>query len=363
MGMNTTKQLLSVGLALITSGLVSCSIPKPECTVGQSSTNGIGLTGVAAFAVRYKLSSGTGECANMKGEVVGFQSYHPADPSDPKTRDFSKTSIAIRPMSLGELQWMKEDLVGPAEQFCYDGEDDDEDGNIDDKDDDCHVNAIGDFTESEPDGSEMCQVPTLSASGVNFAGASATVDAEVECDPANGTADCDDIMDVDMVECVSADPMDPMAAGTCMVTYTYPETNVSYVWKNVQVYVTAGVVGTQFTADMTLTVNGDSCEYKAIGMWPAVDCGVHDPMTGAVTATDLEFCNPEPDNAGGRPVGSGISPDFGPVVCDTEVGLLPPIDDYYTDLVLGHPLSVPRCVLDTDTIPALDCFKGCGTDK
>ena len=95
--MNTAKKLLSLGLALTASGVVSCSIPKPECTVGQSSTSGIGLTGVAAFSVRYKLVSGTGDCANLKGDVVGFQSYHPVIEGENPTRDFSKTSIAIRP--------------------------------------------------------------------------------------------------------------------------------------------------------------------------------------------------------------------------------------------------------------------------
>ena len=74
--MRTANQLLAMGLALAASGLISCSIPKPECTVGQSSTNPIGLTGIAAFAVRYTLVNGTGECANFKGEVVGSSTHH-----------------------------------------------------------------------------------------------------------------------------------------------------------------------------------------------------------------------------------------------------------------------------------------------
>lgn len=370
--MNTAKQLLSVGLALAASGLVSCSIPKPECTVGQSSTNPIGLTGIAAFAVRYKLVAGTGECANMKGEVVGFQSYHPATPEDAKVRDFSRTSIAIRPESLGEMNWMLTDAAGIAtEQFCYDKDDpdapnkgdDDGDGLVDDADPDCHVNAVGDFATSEPNGEDMCEVKTLSKSGVDFPGASLDVDGGVECDPANGDQDCiDQIMNVEKTFCM-ADPMDPMAPGACMVTVTLPPTNVSYEWSDVSVYVTAATVGTQFSAKLKLTVNNDVCDYTAVGMWPAVDCGVHDPDTFAVTGSDEAFCNPDPDAVNGRPVGSGISPDFGPVVCDASVGLIPVVNDYYTQLVQGFPHSVPRCVLDTDVIPALAGAKGADTAK
>jgi hypothetical protein len=360
---NPAKSLLSVGLALAASGLISCSIPKPECTVGQSSTSGIGLTGVAAFATRYKLTSGTGECANLKGEVVGFQSYHPASTTNDKTRDFSKTSIAIRPMNLGELTWMNEDIVGlTQEQFCFDKEDDDEDGKVDDKDEDCNINAVGDFAANEPDSNDMCQVKTLSKSGVHFPGASVDVDGGIPCDRAKGDQDCiDNIMNVEKTFCAEVDPMDPMAPGECMVTVTFPDTDVVYEWSDMNVYVTAATVGTQFSAKLKLTVNNDVCEYNAIGMWPAVDCGVHDPDTFAVTGSDPAFCNPEPDAPNGRPVGSGISPDFGPVVCDAAVGLIPVVDDYYTRLAQGFPLSVPRCVLNADKIPALGGSKSTDT--
>jgi hypothetical protein len=367
---NPAKKLLSVGLALAATGLISCSIPKPECTVGQSSTSGIGLTGIAAFSVRYKLVSGTGECANMKGEVVGFQSYHPASTTNDKTRDFSKTAIAIRAQSLGELSWMKTDAAGePVEQFCYDGKDNDEDGVADDKDDDCHINAVGDFSTTEPDASDMCHVDTISVARVNFPGATLDVDGGVECDLANGDKDCtDNIMNVDKTTCVANDPMDPMAGAECFVSVTLPPADVTYEWSKVQVYVTAATVGTQFSADLKLTVNKDSCTYKAIGMWPAVDCGVRDPNTGAVTGTNEDFCNPEPDAPNGRPVGSGINPDFGPVVCDPGIAFVPVVDQWYTEVNTpdgiynhGASLSSPRCALNADTIPALAGSKK--TDK
>jgi hypothetical protein len=361
--MNSTKKLLSVGLALAASGLVSCSIPKPECTIGQSSTSGIGLTGIAAFSVRYKLVSGTGECANLKGEVIGFQSYHPASATDPDLRDFSKTSIAIRPQSVGELYWMYQDLIGKTEDFCANVDDtgkaidDDGDGLANDADPDCHVNGLAAFTSVEPDASDMCHTENITQK-ISFPGASVDVDGGVECDIANGDKDCTDaIKNVEKVACVPNDPMDPTAGNECIVTVTLPKTDLQYDWSNVSIYVTAAATGTQFSADLKLTLNGSTCDYKAIGMWPAVDCGVHDPDTFAVTGTDINFCDPNPDAAHGRPVGSGINPDFGPLTCDTGVALVPVVDDYYTNVAQGFPLSVPRCVLDSDTIPALGGFK------
>ena len=67
--MNFAKHLLTLGLAASAMGLVSasCSISKPECTVGQTSTPAIGLNfaGLSAFSVRYILKDGQGECANF----------------------------------------------------------------------------------------------------------------------------------------------------------------------------------------------------------------------------------------------------------------------------------------------------------
>lgn len=351
--MSNTKKLFTIGLALAASGIVSCSIPKPECTIGQSSTAGIGFSGVAAFAVRYKLVSGMGECANLKGEVVGFQSYHPASTTDPQTRDFSKTSIAIRPQSVGELDWMNQDLIGPTEQFCFNGKDDDEDGKTDDADPDCKINGVGAFTAVEPDTSDMCHTETITQHVV-FPGTPVDVDGGVECDIANGDKDCTDaIQGVDKVTCTPNDPMDPTAGNECIVTVNLPAADLAYEWSNLSVYVTAAAVGTQFSADLKLTLNGSTCQFKAIGMWPAVDCGVHDPDSGAVTGTDPALCDPNADPANGRTVGSGINPDFGPVVCDTGIAIAPVVDAYYTSVAQGFAFSVPRCALNADTIPAL----------
>ena len=62
---------------------------------------------------------------------------------------------------------MNEDLIGPAEQFCGDVDkdgkpvDDDGDGLADADDPDCKINAIGEFTATDPDTSDMCKVNTV----------------------------------------------------------------------------------------------------------------------------------------------------------------------------------------------------------
>jgi hypothetical protein len=354
--MKTSKKLLSASLLLVATGLLSCSTPPPECTIGQSSTSSIGFSGIAAFAVRYKLVSGTGECANLKGDVVGFQSYHPETAPGSVKRDFGKTNIAIRPQTVGELQWMIEDVAGVAtEQFCTDGTDDDGDGKIDDKDEDCHYNGVGPFTSTDPDTSDMCHVDSLTQHIV-FPGGTAVGDTGVECDPAAmdmGASACKD----GGGDCSPNDPMDLTKKGECLVSQDFAPVDIQYDWSNIAVYVTAAATGTQFNADLKITLNGSTCSYKAIGMWPAVDC------SGA-NGTDEALCNPEADPENGRPVGSGINPDFGPVQCDKDIATLPSIDDYHTKFLApdgiynhGAPLSVPRCAITSDTIPALEGFK------
>lgn len=400
--MKYAKNLLTLGLALGAVGLVSCSTPKPECQAAASNVNGAGLSGLAAFAVRLVPVSGTGPCAELQGEVIGMQTYHPAteesvvdtgvaclnaseceegevctnvDPSAPAdttcvrynspVRDLSKTSIALRTQSHGELTWMNEDFGFPTDTDV--------------------PNAIGDFTSIEPDGSEFCQVPTVSEARVVFPGAEVPIDTEEAC-----TTDADCAAGPGGT-CTPLDPMDPMAGSTCVVLDIYEPTDLAYRWSNMSFYVTAAATGTQFTADLEVVLNGCTATYKAIGMWPAVDCtgitGFVKVDTGFPCTEDVD-CDPEvdPDAPGGtcepsgtcfveqptfgpldeychpeadpkhainpRPYGSGINPDFGPVTCDANFGPVPIVNQYY-----GGGLSIPRCAIAGDTVPALEGFE------
>jgi hypothetical protein len=330
--MKYAKKLLTLGLGAL--GLVSCSTPKPECTVAATTTIPVGLSGVMAFAVRY-VPDGGASCPEMlMGDVVGMQAYHPASAEDPQLRDFGKTSVAIRTQSHGELTWMNEDFGFPTDQD--------------------QPNAIGDFTAVEPDANDICQVPTVSEARVVFPGAEIPIDTEIPC---MTDQDCTD-GGADGATCTPLDPMDPMAGNTCIVLDIYAPTDLAYRWSNVQVYVTAAALGTQFTADVEVTLNGCTAKYKAVGMWPAVDCtGITEfDADGNPTATGPldEYCHPQADPTNPRnprPYGSGISPDFGPVVCDANFAPISVVNQYY-----GGTIAHPRCTLGVDTIPSLEGF-------
>lgn len=341
--MRFAKKVLTLGIALGSVGLASCATPPPECTVGPTTVIPVGQSGVMAFAVRYALQTGTGACADLKGEVIGMQAFHPATPEDPQIRDFSKTTIAIRTQTTGELLWMKDDMLAATEQFCFDGLDNDEDGLADDQDDDCQVNAIGDFTSNSPDANDFCQVQSATSSFSFPAGAA--IDMEVPC--TTGGGECGDFGP--NATCEEVDPDDPTVL-SCV--YTFPQVDIAYEWTNLQFYVTAAATGTQFSADLKVNLNGSECTYKAIGMWPAVDCTDY----GNSPPSDA-LCNPEPDPANPdypRAYGSGINPDFGPVVCDATLNTVPSVDDYSTYFYRGYPVSTPRCVIQSDTLPALE---------
>jgi len=79
-----------------------------------------------------------------------------------------------------------------------------------------------------------------------------------------------------------------------------PELNVKYEWSNMKILSTAQFPGTLFVADLHLTENACDATYKVYGVHPLVPC-----------ETD-EDCNPEPNLAIGRTIGSGMSADYAP---------------------------------------------------
>jgi hypothetical protein len=104
---------------------------------------------------------------------------------------------------------------------------------------------------------------------------------------------------------------------------------------------------------LAYTKDGCSATFKAIGMYPAIDCSADDPTTPEFE-TDPTVCNPNPDPDQGRVFGSGINPDF-PTRCEPMIDLdgLDVTGDGEPD---GLPDGVPDgalCVLDRDVIPGL----------
>lgn len=100
-------------------------------------------------------------------------------------------------------------------------------------------------------------------------------------------------------------------------TETLPATTYGVQWQDFKIYNNAKVPGTAFSAKVTVTEEGCSTTYDALGVFPAVDC------------TTDEDCNPSSNLDAGRPLGSGISPEFKPT-CDTSRGICFPSVDVTT---------------------------------
>jgi hypothetical protein len=184
--------------------------------------------------------------------------------------DYDHGSLAVQTAELGSLVYTADgvDIInGAADGALY---------------------SLGAFSGTEPDGDNLCTVPTLSLTHVVLPEIPAVVD-----DPA--TMDADESF-----------------AGQAAVDAVLD-------WSNVRVYVTADTFGTQMDGDLVdtrLNLAGDSCAitYKALGLAPAISCGVTDadgaPLTNADGSLqiDPDLCDPEANPAEGRPTGSGISP-------------------------------------------------------
>lgn len=249
--------IMKVGNTVIVTALVGvilaasygCDQQKPKCSTGRGS-----------FIAKYTYVSGPPECAELKGEKIGVQTYNPMDNSGKQTPDLNKATIAIQSESLGLL-------VDNAEA-----------AKVSDPDPTHKPYALGAFSTAEPV-DDFCAVPMLAFAQQNLPAIKEDKDAKVS---------------------------------------EQPKTEVIYEWANVRVYVTAAAYGTQFTADLLISTNKVSCVYKVAAMYPYVDCSAEDPADEKKTVPDQKACLAEPNAEEGRPVGSGINPDF-PVTCDADL--------------------------------------------
>jgi len=295
-----------VGFSAMASSFLSCTQAKTVCTVGHAGSfipyvvqmTPVSPPACAAMTTTPSANSSIGgpvTLDKMTSDWVGMETYHPTTMiGDEVQPDFSKGSVAIMSDSLGNLpsSWPDPDKTDadPADKLY----------------------SLGNWTAAEPDTNDFCQVPSFSNQAIQKLG---TVDG-VKGDP-NAMPD-----PIDEVDCV-------------------PGVDVKYDWSNVQIYVTAASQGTQFSADLkyTQTTHGApnamspwTCDatpdasqvsYKVRGLWPQVSCAMEVPDPTAMDPDHTKFvandemCCPDanPDPAAGRPVGSGINPDF-PTKCD-----------------------------------------------
>jgi hypothetical protein len=274
------RSALPFALAL---GLVACGDQaKPNC-----------ITTTAPFAVKLieltRAESVPGACATFgpasfnADPEVGLSPYY-AQGSDGQP-DYDRGSLAVQTAELGSLVYAAEavDVANAAP--------------------DAQVYSFGAFSGTEPDDNEICTVPTLTPTRV-------------------------------VLPTIPAVPDDPATADADESVPEQPAVDATLDWSNVRVYVTADTFGTQMDGDLVdirSTVTGDSCTitYKALGLAPAISCGVTD-ADGNVTL-DPDLCDPEANPAEGRLLGSGISPSAR-YECNPETAF---------------------CMIEGDTFPAL----------
>ncbi|MCC6554938.1 MAG: hypothetical protein IT372_18345 [Polyangiaceae bacterium] len=264
----------------------------PGCSQPEAECT-VGSASYSPYAAKYYLTAGDPEsaCGSLPGDLIGMQAFNPADGQVPdKTVKF----LAIQAAMLG----------GTADHA------------VEGDPDEAHkLYSIGQFTSVEPD-SGMCNVPTLSPAQLHL--------PEVPGEAGGGGGG-------------GAPPLQV-------------ETNMTYAWSNVSVYVTTALLGNQAQGTLDITIDDCSATYTVVALWPAVGCekmkflapvdpeGECDPINDPSTCKDCnpevdENCNetgvgeaepklcdaePDPEPVYNLPTGSGISPNLG-VMCDPDL--------------------------------------------
>ncbi len=316
------------GVAFFALSGVSCEKPTMQCAVGHG-----------PFIAQYAVTSGDAACyPGGTAEEIGFSTYlqskpktetvvtyhvdddkDPATPStdddkDPSKPDVAKTytsvtsagadynarKVALQSATFGGLLQERAGAGLKAESAAY---------------------AFGTYT-SEPDSGKLCYA---------FGNGETT----------------DNVADLD-VEAFDTGELDDM-----MMPIILPAFHYRQEWKNVRLYVTEGVPGTQAVGEMTfdnLTPGAEcSVSFKFVGLYPAVHCTAdilidemcdddEDPATPDVmcegvvveSVPDDELCLSKAEEGWKKPAagtkykaarvfGSGINPDF-KTKCDVDLG-------------------------------------------
>lgn len=284
--LTTLRLTLGGGVALVMA--TGCpEQPGLKCAAERtasliSPTGPLGSVG-DAYAATYKLVSGSGACAEIKGETLGVYQY---SPDNHGKEDFSKGTLAIQSATMG--------VAGRA----LDPSINDPNLGVSDPDASHHLYAIGNYTSMDPkDG--ICSVPTMRpailelpftpfptpdagpdaaavATDAGLPDAVAAPDATTPTDAGVPTSDA----------AVTTDGGGVMAdagpAGQAAVSYRYE-------WSNVKLLMTPEFPGNAFTARLKVTQNGCTATYNVDAIFPHVPCG-DTPVPGFPAA-----CNEAPD--------------------------------------------------------------------
>lgn len=263
-----------VGIAAACVVLGACAKqPRPKCTVARGN-----------FAATYTLISGKGECAELKGEILGVNAYNAQASASDKTPDYDHASIGILPQSISDL------LAAGATDSNAKHE----------------PHALGEFDSSEPDSDGFCTAPKLSVSRLQS--------AEV-----------------------------PEQSDACMATPALPAVDIEYVWSDVRVYTTAAALGTQFSATLSYSKDGCTARYHVRAVYPSLSCAgtapVPDggqaeedggdsssPMDAAIASASDEDAGGEADAACPPAPAPTPAPVADATLCSPDNGLNPDLD-------------------------------------
>jgi hypothetical protein len=211
----------------------SCTLEQgsPGCPIAAPNF----LLGVPSHAAKYTLESGTGACAELKGDAIGFEKY--------MVPGGSTARLAVRAYTLGEMSLHQIDPADPKG---------------------AKVNSVGDLTVEPTAG--VCSATNLSPATQSFGPGEKEEEVEGSDTP----------------------KIVPL-----------PATQVTYQWNDLKFYVAASRPGTVFTANLDFTQDGCNAKYKVIGLWPKVDCSTDadcdpnpDPANGRNSGSGI---NPEFD--------------------------------------------------------------------
>jgi hypothetical protein len=257
--METQAQLLTVEKAVIRSQFFRFQL---LAAAGLSFASLLGCGGQAKtqcavfageYGAKYTLVSGTGECSELKGERIGANTYV----TNPQKHNDRIHSMAVKSGTLGD--WVangeNETWIDATKEFTVDGEkvlkgtsEKMVKPTLDTNKNDLFY-SFGKFKGKFPDGKDICAVPTLNDAHIKLA----AIPAHQVRDP-----DKDDGDDTNGIELIDVEAQDAL--------------DVTYKWTNMKVYVTAGITGVLFGADLEYTKNGCTAKYKVTGVAPATDC-------------------------------------------------------------------------------------------
>jgi hypothetical protein len=297
------------GVAFFALSGASCEKPSMQCAVGHG-----------PFIAKYAVTSGDAACYPNETpgyELIGFSTYLQSKPKTTTNQqasdmeniatvsspgaDYNTRKIALQSETFGHFLQGRAGAGLKATSKAY---------------------TFGTYT-SNPDDGNLCYA---------FGNGETT----------------DNVADLD-VEAFDTGEVDPMT----MMPIIDPAFHYRQEWKNVRLYVTEGVPGTQAVGEMTFDnlTPGEECSvsFKFVGLYPAASCIAdilvdkmcdddEDPMTPDVfcegvvvdSVPDDNLCLAAPEVGWKKPpagteykaarvFGSGINPDF-TTKCDTDLG-------------------------------------------